>query len=59
VSELENTANAELTKNFEVGKREKSLFQRQKFKSNADDTSQKERKRGLGSIFEQQNPSTS
>jgi hypothetical protein len=41
-------------KSLKVGKRKQGPFQRPKFKSNVDDTSQKERKKGRGSIFKQQ-----
>jgi hypothetical protein len=55
---VENIANTGLN-SLNVGKRKQSPFQRPKVKSNADDTSQKERKKGSGSIFKQQTPQTS
>ena len=42
-----------------VGKRKQGTFQRPKVKSDADDTSKKERKKGPGSIFKQQTTQTS
>jgi len=58
VSEVENTANTELKKS-QCGQKKTRSVSMTKVKSNADDTSKKERNKGLGSIFKQQTTQTS
>jgi hypothetical protein len=58
VSEVENIANTELKKS-QCGQKITRSVSTTKSQSNADDTSKKERYKGLGNIFKQQTPQRS